>query len=239
MKQKHLFLLIFFSILSAYFLLNQSGASTFFLSLSFIMIAVVLGTHGKGLTYAEKYLRLEMGKKHTVKSTLLWSAFALIGSVALSFFISAILYCFGMLDSDLVSRKIQTLPVPVLLLAFTLAPIAEEVLFRGYVFRKATDILSCLKFIPTGKFRKILPANVNCQIYNSKKNAWIAGAVCASLVFSALHFSYGSKAELIVAFSIGILFCAVTEKTDSIYPALIAHAAYNLLSITMAVFMWA
>jgi len=52
-----------------------------------------------------------------------------------------------------------------------------------------------------------------------------------------LHSSWGSAAELAVTFFVGLVLCAGVKKTDSLVPAVLAHAAFNLASIAMMVFL--
>ncbi|VVC02243.1 CAAX protease self-immunity [uncultured archaeon] len=101
-----------------------------------------------------------------------------------------------------------------LALAFTIVPICEEALFRGFFFRVISDALQKTR-IPF---------------------SWIAGALLSSLIFASTHLFYGSKAELIVAFFVGLLFCAAVQRKNSLVPAIVAHAFYNLFSIILMVF---
>ncbi|MEM3071156.1 MAG: CPBP family intramembrane glutamic endopeptidase, partial [Candidatus Anstonellales archaeon] len=57
------------------------------------------------------------------------------------------------------------------------------------------------------------------------------GLVVSSAVFSISHLIYGSAAELVVTFFLGAFLCRMVEKTNSLYPAVIAHGIFNLTAI--------
>jgi membrane protease YdiL (CAAX protease family) len=89
-----------------------------------------------------------------------------------------------------------------IILIVILAPLSEEVCFRGMLF---------------GGFR-------------TRFNLPVA-AVGAGLVFGALHYSTGISAvpQLMV---LGAIFAVVYEKTDSIWPAIIFHMINNAYAMT-------
>ncbi len=61
-----------------------------------------------------------------------------------------------------------------------------------------------------------------------------AGVVITSLLFGLLHYSFGSVTELIGAFTAGIILGYwVKYKNQFLWPAIIAHSAYNLVSIIL------
>ena len=104
--------------------------------------------------------------------------------------------------------------MPVLVAAFTLAPLGEEAFFRGLLFRRMSERLKMLG-----------------------KHAWMASAIASSAIFALLHASYGSIAEIGVAFAIGMVLCAGVKMTGSLYPTVLAHSAFNFVSIVMAVLL--
>lgn len=185
---------------------GKPESSVFYVAVSFFMIALFLASYGKGFPYGIAYLRL-IPKKKDLPVLVLWGAAGLLLSMAIAAVASLILYYAGFLDADLVGQKIQTLPAFALVLAFTLAPIGEEALFRGYLFRKISE----------------------------KGRSWLVGALISSALFAAMHFQYGSVAEIAVAFLIALLLCALTQKTGSLVPAIVAHASFNFLSIAVMV----
>lgn len=215
------------------FPIGSAGAGSFYLSVAFLALALFLSSShsaerlsvaspagsatskGKGLRAALSYIRLSPKRKEL--PSLFLSGIALfLASMLLSILLSSILPALGINDADLVEQKVLSFPLPMLLLAFTLVPIAEEALFRGYLFRQFTEVLPSRK----------LPVP-----------AWAIGAILSSILFSATHFSYGSISEFIAAFVLGMLFCAATQREKSLVPAIVAHAFYNLFSIFFMVFM--
>lgn len=110
--------------------------------------------------------------------------------------VTAIIAFLGLLDSHKVVEIMLREPRLTLLISFTLAPVAEETLFRGYLQKRI-------------------------------------GIVFSSIIFSALHYGYGSLSEIIAAFSASVILGLNARKEGSIYPAIIAHALWNLLSITV------
>ncbi|NYZ74924.1 CPBP family intramembrane metalloprotease [Candidatus Micrarchaeota archaeon] len=59
------------------------------------------------------------------------------------------------------------------------------------------------------------------------------GVVLSSMVFAALHFGYGSVTEVVAAFSVSIVLGWWVRKNKLLLPAIVAHAAYNALSIAL------
>lgn len=185
---------------------HSAGSGIFYVSVSFFMVALFLASYGKGFPYGLSYLRL-IPKGDDLPRLVLFGAAGFILSMAITAIASIILSYLGLLDADLVGQKMQSLPTVALMLAFTLAPVGEEALFRGYLFRKISE----------------------------KGRSHLAGALLSSAIFAAMHFQYGSVAEIAVAFLIALLLCALTQKTGSIVPAVLAHASFNFLSIAYMV----
>lgn len=199
----------FFSAL--FFPPGEYGSSVLYVSLTFALLAYFFaGILSKGKPFP--YLYLSSGKKSPAYLALFGVALG-IACILASFALSALLYAAGMLDTEPVLEKLSSLPVPALLAAFTIAPFAEEIFFRGFLLRLLSE-----KVFP---FLGAL--------------AFPASAALSSFIFSAFHFSYGSLAELVVAFSIGLMLCASVRKTGSIVPAVAAHAVFNFASIAAMV----
>ncbi|MFN7990911.1 MAG: type II CAAX endopeptidase family protein [Candidatus Micrarchaeia archaeon] len=60
-----------------------------------------------------------------------------------------------------------------------------------------------------------------------------AGIVASSLLFSVVHFTYGSVIEVVGVFFVGLLLASVYRMSRSITPCVLTHMAYNLLSISV------
>ncbi len=187
---------------------NSPGSSVFYISAMFFIIALFVPARGKGFNYALSYIGLRP-KKQKILFLFAIGITALVLSVIITALVSLVLYQLGFLDTGPVRDKIFSLPLVALIGAFTVAPLGEEALFRGLIFRKASEI----------------------------SKSWVIGALVSSAIFAAMHFSYGSVAEIAVAFSIGLVFCAFVKKTKSLIPSLVAHASFNFLSIIFVVFI--
>lgn len=217
------------AIALVFFFPGTAGAGVFYVSISFLFLALLLASLGKGFARGLDYLGLAPKRNEAIPLAKS-GALALVVSCVVAGALSALLYFLGYLDTASVEEKILSLPLPALIAAFTLAPLAEEALFRGYLFRKISEIAL------TGR-QDASPARVAGAGSLSGAFPSAAGAILSSLLFAAAHFSYGSVAELGVAFSIGMVFCHFTLKSKSLVPAVLAHASFNLLSILMAVFL--
>jgi CAAX protease family protein len=84
-----------------------------------------------------------------------------------------------------------------------LAPIAEELFFRGFVY---------------GGLR-------------SKWDFWPAAIVCG-LLFGAVHITTGPTAAIPLA-ALGFALCFIYEKTGSIWPCILAHMFNNGLALAI------
>jgi len=191
---------------------DRFGSSVFYISLAFFTCALFAASWKGGTRKGWAYLGLSI-RRMDVPLLLFQSVLLLIACGITTVAMSGIFYLAGMLDTQAVYEKMIMLPLPALIAAFTIAPLGEEALFRGLLFRKFGEWL--------GK----------------GKDAWIGAAVVSSLIFALLHMSYGSVAEIGVAFSIGFVLCIGTRKFNSLVPAVLAHAAFNFASIVMAVFL--
>ncbi|MDP3741684.1 MAG: CPBP family intramembrane metalloprotease, partial [Candidatus Micrarchaeota archaeon] len=62
------------------------------------------------------------------------------------------------------------------------------------------------------------------------------GVFITAVIFAVLHYGFGSVTEIIGAFTAGlILGYWVKYRNTNLWPAIIAHALYNLLSILLVV----
>ncbi len=127
-----------------------------------------------------------------------------IGIGIASYFGFAIAYtlAFGAPEQDDIAGDFGPIGLQIVLIVF-LAPLSEEICFRGMVF---------------GGLRTRLPM-------------W-AAALGAGVIFGALHYSTGLSAvpSLIV---LGAIFAVVYEKTGSIWPPIIMHVANNAFALAV------
>lgn len=215
------------------------GATAIYLPLAFFSAALFLSSKESGLLSGFFYLRL-VPEKRQLPGLFGWSILALISCGALTLILSAVLLPLGLLDTAPVREKVLSLPIIALISSFTLAPLGEEALFRGFLFRKLSELLSAGVRKKSGFFAALL-SSLPGRLFRFEAVSWIFGALLSSAVFALLHFSYGSLAEIIVAFSIGMLLCAFTYKTRSLVPAVLAHAGFNFFSVASGIIcskMW-
>ncbi|PIO06040.1 hypothetical protein COT29_02945 [Candidatus Micrarchaeota archaeon CG08_land_8_20_14_0_20_59_11] len=59
------------------------------------------------------------------------------------------------------------------------------------------------------------------------------GVLFASLLFAAMHYGYGSSAEIVAAFTASVLIGLEMRKNRDVAACIVAHAAYNLSSIIL------
>lgn len=82
---------------------------------------------------------------------------------------------------------------------FVIAPVAEEITFRGLIMTK---------------LRKVFSAPIAILV--------------SALLFGLIHFMAGGVVTVIHAFLGGLIFALVYEKTQSILPAIVAHFFANI-----------
>ena len=134
-----------------------------------------------------------------VKTAAKW-----IGIGILSYFAFAIVYAavFGAPEQDDIAGDFGPIGIQFLLIVI-LAPLAEEICFRGMLF---------------GGMRSRLPF-------------W-AAALGAGMFFGLLHYTTGPSAvpSLVV---LGVIFALIYEKTGSIWPAIIMHTMNNAFALAV------
>jgi hypothetical protein len=86
------------------------------------------------------------------------------------------------------------------------AGVTEEFIFRGYVLTRLTQLF---------------------------KNPAIA-VIVSSLLFSALHYKYGSLHELIFAFFIGVIFSVYYLKYRNIKALMLTHFLIDFINMNLA-----
>ncbi|HEU0250899.1 MAG TPA: CPBP family intramembrane glutamic endopeptidase, partial [Solirubrobacteraceae bacterium] len=86
-------------------------------------------------------------------------------------------------------------------LTTVIAPIGEEMLFRGYVFPSL-----------------------------AKWRGWVLGAVITGALFGAVHVGSAPVVYLVPLGVLGFLLCALYRQTGSIYPCIATHALNNSIA---------
>jgi uncharacterized protein len=90
------------------------------------------------------------------------------------------------------------------LLTTVIAPIGEEMLFRGYVF----------------------PAL-------AKWRGWALGAAITGFLFGAVHVGSAPVVYLVPLGVLGFLLCALYRRTGSLYPCIATHSLNNSIAFTV------
>ena len=196
-------------------LLNQATISDFtkFAVLGFSFYgSLVVGYHW--ISQEQKWIGLRARFAPVRRRVLMFSAIAAIALVGLIVLTSALLKWAGVTVRDMPSQVPQfswaESPIALVLICM-LAPVAEELLFRGL-------LLDWLR---------------------QKLNGWIA-AVILSLLFSLLHrpaFASGAIGWLTFteAFLLGLAASALAIKYHSLRPALAMHATLNVIGYIASV----
>ncbi|OAT44896.1 putative inner membrane protein [Proteus hauseri ATCC 700826] len=89
-----------------------------------------------------------------------------------------------------------------------IAPITEEIIFRGFL--------------------------LNAGMWYGNTGKWIA-IITSSLLFSTIHTQYHSLSTFTLIFIMGIIFCQVRISTHSLIAPIVLHSLYNTLVITFSI----
>lgn len=146
----------------------------------------------------------------------LWQyvAFGLITVVALIVLQQLLVYLTGLFTGERPDiardldplRDLQPERPPILfllvLLAVVMAPLAEEFVFRGLLFT---------------------------ALRNTRLGT-LGSAIVLSAIFAVLHWGYSSQ-NLVALMGLGLLFAYIVWRTGSLWPAVVGHAANNLVAV--------
>jgi membrane protease YdiL (CAAX protease family) len=145
----------------------------------------------------------DLGFPGSIKNTIIWTIKAMLMMIVVAIIISFVSMKFGIYDQDKIISKINGLPIYVLAVAVLIAPIGEELLFRGFLLRWVSE----------------------------KVDSDILGIVISSIVFGVLHMGYGSVVEVFGTMTIGLVLGYTFIRSKSITPCIVVHMVYNLLSL--------
>jgi hypothetical protein len=142
----------------------------------------------------------------SVGSTVKWVAFAVLAYAAFTLAFAAIVHPKS--SDDLfhqlgVHKHAVGAATALAILVCVLAPIAEELLFRGFMFGA---------MVRWG-------------------GPWVA-AIVVGILFGAVHVSSAPAILLIQLAALGIIFCIVRWRTGSILPTIALHAINNALAFS-------
>ena len=173
------------------FALGTTIAIQFCTAIGFVGVPVLLALMpGGGVRAALGRLGIKAFEaKHAVK----WIAIGTLSYIVFAYVYSVVV---GTPEQDDIAGDFGPIPLQILMIA-VVAPISEEICFRGMLF---------------GGIRRRLPLPF--------------AALAAGAVFGLLHYSTGwSAVPMLIVF--GAILALVYEKTDSLWPAIIMHALNN------------
>lgn len=107
-----------------------------------------------------------------------------------------------------VQQVLAGTPLYFLVFTFLIAPINEEIFFRGFLVSKI-----------------------------SKWFGAAAGIIISAIIFSVLHLSYLSISEFAAAFFFGLIAGYVFSKTKSLYPSIVAHMLVNFTTVISLIYV--
>ena len=139
---------------------------------------------------------------------LIWTAGAFVGFTAFAAAWGAILGVEGSQDTlaRLGADEDGTLRLTAALLVIVLAPIAEEILFRGFMYRAARNSVG-----PT------------------------IAAVIVGVIFGLIHLSDAEAAPLVPLLAVlGALMCVLYERTGSLAAPIALHVVNNTIAFSVA-----
>ena len=199
------------------YLVYASIAQSFIFS--FIVLAYLFAT---GSTARQAAARLGLSRKSWGFKYVLHGIALFFAVFLLEILLSLFQAVTGVQLPTNVMRLFHGVPFYFILFSVFIAPINEEVLFRGFLVPGIRNVL--LSGVP--KRRRGLK-----RVYTAPM--W-AGIIISALVFGGLHYlSYASISEFLVALAFGIMAGYIRTKRDSLYPSIIAHIMVNFLGLLL------
>jgi len=123
-----------------------------------------------------------------------------------------------------VGTVLQGLPLYFLLFSFMIAPIDEEIFFRGYLipwFKQVYTSVAEALSLPRGYEDSMI------YVYRSGLSI-----LSSAIIFAVLHAGYMSISEFFAALLFGLAAGYYYTKKGSLYATIFAHVMVNLLAIT-------
>jgi uncharacterized protein len=173
---------------------------------AFIATALLFADRFGGLVPAQLGLR-----RTPLRPALGWSALTVLGFFVASGVWAALVSIEqkDQLPQDLGVHRSTVALVAVCVLVTVIAPIAEELLFRGYVF---------------GALR-------------TWRGPWVA-AVLTGIVFGAIHVASAPVVFLVPLGVLGFLLCLLRWRTGSLLPCIAVHAFNNAIAFGVNEASW-
>jgi hypothetical protein len=182
--------------------------------LSFVAAALYFAFLGRRASLADFGFR-RAGIRRAVSAFVL----AVIGYYMVTAIYGAIFHLRGKdkLPSELGVTHSTAALVGAAIFVCVVAPIAEELFFRGFVF---------------GALRRL-----NLVVAGRDLGVWVA-AVVTGILFGAVHLSSAPIQYLIPLGFLGFVLCLVRWQTGSLYPCIALHSANNALALGVNQLGW-
>jgi hypothetical protein len=182
--------------------------------LSFVVAALYFAFLGGRASLADFGFRTVAIRRAVVAFVL-----AVIGYYVVTAIYGAIFHLHGKdkLPSELGVTHSTAALIGAAIFVCVVAPIAEEVFFRGFVF----GALRHLKITVAGR----------------DLGVWVA-AVVTGILFGAVHLSSAPIQYLIPLGFLGFVLCLVRWRTGSLYPCIALHSANNALALGVNQLGW-
>jgi membrane protease YdiL (CAAX protease family) len=187
---------------------------------SFIFSFVVLAyLFASGRSLRQALARLGLARKQWKSAYIAYGIAIFVSIFILEILLGVFQAVTGVQLPTNVAKLFSGLPFYFLLFSVFIAPINEEILFRGFLVPGIGNVL--------------LSGRKNARRGTAAyKSAMWAGIILSALLFGVLHYlSYNSISELIAALVFGLIAGYVRIKKDSLYPSIIAHMLVNFLGL--------
>lgn len=124
--------------------------------------------------------------------------------------------------------------VIVFFILVVVAPIAEEILFRGFIYGKIKQVLFQTKTIPENQPQKNNTSKIDLPQKTKPHRHEIVTIVIASLITSlAFALMHGQWNVAVNVFAMSIVLCALREITGTIYSGIILHMLKNAIAFIL------
>ncbi|MBN2067675.1 MAG: CPBP family intramembrane metalloprotease [Candidatus Diapherotrites archaeon] len=123
-----------------------------------------------------------------------------------------------------------------LLAALVIAALFLDFLLTAFSVNDSQNIaaeIAGLKAVPLLLFYLLSARVLSEEIFFRGFLVKRAGVVVSALLFAAMHFGYGSHAEIAGAFILGVILGKAFQLNKNLYPNIAAHIAYNAIAISM------
>lgn len=122
----------------------------------------------------------------------------------------------------------------VFLTLVVVAPIAEEILFRGFIYGKIKQVLFQTKTIPENQPQKNKASKIDLPQKAKPHRREIIAIIIASLITSlAFALMHGQWNVAVNVFAMSIVLCALREITGTIYSGIILHMLKNAIAFVL------